>query len=99
MHTAAWDLRAWPSGNPRTAEQGFTRLAERDYHWDGSMAWTGGALVIAGIGTDDLALLDGVMLVHPDSSDRPVKVFAGPRGALFGDAQQLYLAGSDGLQV
>ncbi|GAA1591898.1 hypothetical protein GCM10009678_87700 [Actinomadura kijaniata] len=96
----AWDLRAWLSGEPRVAEEGLTRLAYRDYHWDGPMAWAGDAFAIAGIGPDDIALLDGVVLVHPgNGDDSPVNVFPGPRGALFGDARRLYSAGPDGLEV
>jgi hypothetical protein len=63
------------------------------------MCWIGDDLLaVSGIGTDDVAMLDGAR-VFDVATGAELVTFPGPRGAFFASGRRLYTAAPDGLEV
>ncbi|WP_018657297.1 hypothetical protein [Actinomadura flavalba] len=96
-----WDLRRWLDGNTDEPEDGPSArsLCHRAYLWDHPVCWIGDDLVaVAGIGGDELALLDGAR-VFDAGTGAEILAFPGPRGAFFSDGRRLYAAAPGGLEI
>jgi hypothetical protein len=96
-----WDLRRWLDEYRWESEDGATLkyLCQRDYHWNTPMCWIGeDLLAVSGIGTDDVAMLDGAR-VFDVATGAELVTFPGPRGAFFAAGRRLYTAGPDGLEI
>ncbi|WP_433727299.1 hypothetical protein ACQP2Y_12020 [Actinoplanes sp. CA-051413] len=98
---AVWSLERWLDGNVWESEDGpsWLPLCDRAYRWDTPMCFVGDDRVaVSGIGSDDIALLDGVRIFHA-ATGTEVATIAGPAGALFADRSRLYAAAPGGLEI
>lgn len=108
-----WDLNRWLSENPWESEDGPTRkkVCARDYYWDHGVIWLDEQTVaIAGLGDDDIEIIDGVRIFDITSRGsagsgwrddwswaKQITSFAGPAGKFFSDGRWLYSSDKSGL--
>jgi hypothetical protein len=96
-----WNLRDWRYHNVYESEDGESVLWLRyvDYYWDMPMCWLDSTrLAVAGIGSDDLAMIKGVEIFGVPSGELLTR-FAGPHGALFAADRILYSSTADGMCI
>jgi len=110
----AWSVNAWLGGNVWESEDGqsLLTLCQRAYYWDHGMCWLDSTrMVVAGIGDDDLEMVDGARIFlagepTPETTHRhwwrdarEAIAFPGPRGTFLSDGHLLFSSDGGGLDV
>jgi hypothetical protein len=108
-----WSVDRWTSDNVWESEDGLTKkdLCARSYYWDHAVSWLDDRRVaVAGIGDDDIQMVDGARIFDVTSLGSPngrqrghlrwareVTAFPGPAGAFFSDETRLFSSDETGL--
>lgn len=109
----AWSLDAWLDDNEWESEDGpsLVTLCQRAYYWDHGLCWLDpGRIAVAGLGDDDLEIVDGARIFlagEPATESRgrrrataaEATPFPGPSGSFLSDGRHLFSSASGALDV
>jgi hypothetical protein len=97
-----WNVDRWLTEDPRELErrQAGNSLGQRWYLWDTPMCWVDdGSIAIWGIGVDDEAMVDGVVVYEAEDLDEVISFGGVPKGQLWSNGHRLYAVDPAGLTV